>query len=143
MNKYRHPRRQAREAVFQAMYAREISGDDDKKILRDIIFRYSFNKETVEFVSDLYTNTVKQTEWIKNTISRHLKNWQIHRIALLDRLILQMAVGELYFMDDVPHKVSISEAIEIARYYSTEESSGFVNGILDAVYKEIKKNSKQ
>jgi len=141
MTKYKHPRRLAREAVFQALYAYEISRDEDQKILKDIIKRYTFNKETSEFVEKLFTNTLENSEWIEKTISRHLKNWQYHRIALIDRLILQMAVTELYFIEEVPHKVSIAEAIEIARQFSMAESSGFVNGILDAVYKELITNT--
>ena len=77
--------------------------------------------------------------WLEKVIIRHLDNWEINRIALLDKLILQMAISELYFMDDVPPKVTLSEAIEIAKRYSTEDSSSFVNGILDAVYKEREK----
>ncbi len=141
MTKYKHPRRLAREAVFQALYAYEISRDEDQKILKDIIKRYTFNKETSEFVEKLFTNTLENSEWIEKTISRHLKNWQYHRIALIDRLILQMAVTELYFIEEVPHKVSIAEAIEIAQQFSMAESSGFVNGILDAVYKELITNT--
>ena len=141
MTKYKHPRRLAREAVFQALYAYEISRDEDQKILKDIIKRYTFNKETSEFVEKLFTNTLENSEWIEKTISRHLKNWQYHRIALIDRLILQMAVTELYFIEEVPHKVSIAEAIEIALQFSMAESSGFVNGILDAVYKELITNT--
>ena len=72
-------------------------------------------------------------------IITHAENWEIQRIALLDKLILLMAICELYFMDDIPPKVTISEAIEIAKRYSTEESSSFVNGILDAVYKAKEK----
>ena len=76
---------------------------------------------------------------IEKTISRFLKNWELGRIALLDNLILQMAVCELLFFDDVPPKVSISEAIEMAKKYSTDDSSGFVNGILDSVFREVEK----
>ena len=82
---------------------------------------------------------MENKSWLDQVISRHRDNWEINRIALLDKLILQMAISELYFMDDIPPKVTLSEAIEIAKRYSTEESSSFVNGILDAVYKEREK----
>ena len=82
---------------------------------------------------------MENKSWLDQVISRHLDNWEINRIALLDKLILQMAISELYFIDDIPPKVTLSEAIEIAKRYSTEESSSFVNGILDAVYKEREK----
>ena len=78
---------------------------------------------------------------MERTISKFLENWELGRIALLDNLILQMAVCELLFFDDVPPKVSISEAIEIAKKYSTDDSSGFVNGILDSVFKEVVKKN--
>ena len=91
------------------------------------------------FISDLFFKTVENKTWLEKVIIRHLENWEINRIALLDKLILQMAISELYFMDDVPPKVTLSEAIEIAKRYSTDESSSFVNGILDAVYKEREK----
>jgi len=66
-----------------------------------------------------------------------LNNWEFDRVALLDRLLLILAISEIYFIDDVPPKVSISEAIEIAKQYSTEESAGFVNGVLDNIYKAM------
>ena len=72
------------------------------------------------------------------TISKYLENWEWSRVALLDRLILQMATAELFYIDDVPPKVTISEAIEIANQFSTSDSSSFVNGILDAIYKDQK-----
>ena len=56
---------------------------------------------------------------------------------MLDRLLLILAISEIFFIDDVPPKVSISEAIEIAKQYSTEESPGFINGVLDNIYKSI------
>ena len=64
-----------------------------------------------------------------------MNNWEFDRVALLDRLLLTLAISEINFIDDVPPKVSITEAIEIAKQYSTEESAGFVNGVLDNIYK--------
>jgi N utilization substance protein B len=133
----KHPRRKAREYVLQALYASELSQDPREKVLRDIIERYDADVDTAAFVRNLYWETVRHEPWVDQTITRHLENWDFDRVARLDRLILRMAISELYFIDDVPPKVSIAEAIEIAREYSTEESPNFVNGILDAVYKEM------
>ena len=132
----KHPRRLGREGVFQGLYALEISSEPKEKVLTDILNRYSFNIKSQAFVSDLFFKTVENKTWLEKVIIRHL---EINRIALLDKLILQMAISELYFMDDVPPKVTLSEAIEIAKRYSTDESSSFVNGILNAVYKEREK----
>ena len=137
-----HSRRQARECVFQGLYAMEISRDSRDKIFSDMLNKYSFDENTKSFASSLYIKTLDQKQFLEKTISKFLENWELGRIALLDNLILQMAVCELLFFDDVPPKVSISEAIEIAKKYSTDDSSGFVNGILDSVFQEVvKKNN--
>ena len=137
MSPYIHPRRLGREGVFQGLYALEISSEKKEKILDDIFKRYSFNSLNQAFISDLFFKTINNKEFLEKKIITHAENWEIQRIALLDKLILLMAICELYFMDDIPPKVTISEAIEIAKRYSTEESSSFVNGILDAVYKAM------
>ena len=137
MSPYIHPRRLCREGVFQGLYALEISSEKKEKILDDIFKRYSFNSLNQAFISDLFFKTINNKEFLEKKIITHAENWEIQRIALLDKLILLMAICELYFMDDIPPKVTISEAIEIAKRYSTEESSRFVNGILDAVYKAM------
>jgi N utilization substance protein B len=140
-----HSRRQARECVFQGLYAMEISRNSRNsrdKTFADMLNKYSFDENTKLFASSLYIKTLDQKQFLERTISKFLENWELGRIALLDNLILQMAVCELLFFDDVPPKVSISEAIEIAKKYSTDDSSGFVNGILDSVFQEVvKKNN--
>ncbi len=130
-----HPRRLAREAVLKALYALELSLDPPEKVVDDIFGRGIFDDNSRRFINKLFTNAVKYKDWCEQQVADHLVNWNIERVALLDRLILQMAISEIFFMDDVPPKVSISEAIEIAKQYSTEESSSFVNGILDAIFK--------
>ena len=130
-----HPRRLGRESVLKALYALELSDDQPEKILSDIFEREFIDEKTGRFVTSLFNNSVKYKDWCEKQVSNHLVNWNIDRVALLDRLILQMAISEIYYLKDIPPKVSISEAIEIAKRYSTDESSGFVNGILDAVYK--------
>ena len=65
------------------------------------------------------------------------KNWDFDRITLIDKLILRMGVVEMIHIDEVPPKVSIAEGVEIAKQFSTEDSSSFINGILDSVYNEV------
>jgi len=130
-----HPRRLGRESVLQALYALELSNDPPEKVLADLFRREQFDDNTHIFVADLFYKSVKYKDWCEEQVSRHLVNWNLDRVALLDRLILQIAISEIYYLDEIPPKVSISEAIEIAKLYSTEESSSFVNGILDTVYK--------
>ncbi len=134
----KHPRHLGREAVFQALYSLYISQENEAKILDDIKGRYDFDQDTEQYVSDLFYRAVENKNYIIETVTKYLENWEWSRVALLDRLILQMATAELFYIDDVPPKVTIAEAIEIAKQYSTSDSSAFVNGILDAIYKEQK-----
>ena len=76
---------------------------------------------------------------IDGLIVKYSKNWALSRIALTDRLALRIALTEMIYIDDVPYKVSISEAVEISKSFGTEESGAFVNGILDAAYNDFKK----
>ena len=138
MSKGQHPRHIGREAVFQALYSVHISQENETKILDDIQGRYNFDDDIKEYVTALFLKSIENKKFIVETISKYLENWEWSRVALLDQLILQMATSELFYIDDVPPKVTLAEAIEIAQQYSTSDSSAFVNGILDAIYKEQK-----
>lgn len=131
-----HPRRKARQRVLQGLYSMDISGEEQGKVLADILTREELPKKIQSFVKDLFTLCVEKRPWCEDKIDSHLQNWDMDRVALLDKLVLVMGICEIHFLDEVPPKVTISESIEIAKEFSTEESSSFVNGILDAVYKE-------
>ena len=137
MSKANHPRRIAREAVLQALYAYEITKEKQDKVLKDIINRQSYDNDMKNFITSLFNFSIDNKEWCEEQIKTRLNNWEFDRVALLDRLLLILAISEIHFVDDVPPKVSISEAIEIAKQYSTEESAGFVNGVLDNIYKTM------
>ena len=130
-----HPRRIARESILGALYAFELTGEEKTKVLLDLFERNSFDDETKSYISDLYNNIVDNKIWADKLISDNLDNWRLERVATLDQLIMRIAINEIYFNEDIPPKVSISEAIEIAKIYSTEDSSSFVNGVLDSIYK--------
>ena len=136
MTEGRHPRHLGRVAVFQALYSHHISDERPEKIIDDLQERYNFDSTTKKYVTSLFVRSIENKNFIVETVSKYLENWEWNRVALLDRLILQLAVAELFYIDDVPPKVTIAEAIEIAKLYSTNDSSAFVNGILDAIYKE-------
>ena len=138
MTNRKHPRHYGREAVFQALYSVHISQENNTKILDDIQGRYNFDEEIKQYVTTLFLKTIENKKFIVETISKYLENWEWARVALLDQLILQMATAELFYIDDVPPKVTIAEAIAIAQQYSTSDSSAFVNGVLDTIYKEQK-----
>ena len=143
MIKNTHPRRIAREAVLQALYASAMTGEDSDKILKDILNRRSYETSLIKYITDLFESAIDNKEWCEDQIKSRLNNWEFDRVALLDRLLLIVAISEIYFVEDVPPKVSISEAIEIAKIYCNEDSSSFVNGVLDNVYKAMPDRAKE
>ncbi len=138
MSKKQH-RKKAREAVLQALYAKHVSDEDEKKVLHDINERYQFDKPTKIFVNELFHLTVKNQSILDDKIESSLENWTLERVNIIDRLIMQMSICEMSMMQDydISHKVTISSAIENAKKFSSEDSTAFVNGVLDSVYKKL------
>ncbi|MBL6719553.1 MAG: transcription antitermination factor NusB [Candidatus Marinimicrobia bacterium] len=132
-------RRLAREAVLQALYAKHISNEEAKKVLHDILIRYEFDKMTKKFVEELFNSTIKFSDDLDKHIESSLDNWTIDRLNVIDRLIMQMSLCEMIHLKsyDISHKVTISSAIENAKKFSSEDSTSFVNGVLDSIYKEL------
>jgi len=137
-----HPRRIARESVLQALYAQQFSEDEPAVVLNRIMALYPEKKKNFKFISSLFQCVLDHVDWANDMIKSYLQNWEFDRVAQIDRVLLRMGICEIFYMDDIPPKVSISEMVEIAKVYSTEESSGFINGILDAVYKEFQQKNK-
>ena len=137
-----HPRRVSRESVLQALYAQQFSEDEPAIVLNRIMTLYPEKKKNFRFILSLFQCVLDHVDWANDMIKSHLQNWEFDRVAQIDRVLLRMGICEIFYMDDIPPKVSISEMVEIAKVYSTEESSGFINGILDAVYKEFQQKNK-
>ena len=130
----KHPRRSARESAMQALYALEISNGYPKDVF-DLYCQSFHNSEDKSYMENLFYSVIENKNTADQLISDCLVNWEYGRVALIDKILLRMGVSEIYYIDDVPPKVSISEMVEIAKIFSTEDSSSFVNGILDTVYK--------
>lgn len=93
----------------------------------------------MKFFNHLMQSIVRNREEIDRYIAKHTFNWDMSRIAIIDKNILRMALAEILYCEDIPPKVSINEAIEIAKKFSsTDKSSKFVNGILDAIFNDMK-----
>jgi N utilization substance protein B len=131
-------RRIVREKVVQALYAHEISGDPVEHVVRHVLVGLESNKTAHEFARLLVNETVRNTPEIDKVIKSKVANWDFSRIAILDRLILRMAICELLYFKEIPPKVTMNEAIELAKLFSTERSGQFVNGVLDAVLNDMK-----
>src|SRR5690554_4425792 len=130
-------RREVRARVMQALYARELSGDEVAHIVEQLL-RPHFDGPALRFAERLFLATLDHAEEADALIEAHAKNWGLSRIATVDRLTLRQAITELLHFEDIPPKVSINEAIEVAKEFSTEQSGTFLNGILDAVLTTLK-----
>lgn len=133
-------RRLVREKVLQALYAHEISRDPVNAVIETILQDLKKDEATFEFAQSLIQKVVETESELDTIIKKRVANWEFNRLAVIDRVILRMCICELIYFEDIPPKVSINEAIEIARRYSTEKSDKFVNGVLDSVLDDLRKN---
>lgn len=136
-------RTKARENALKILYAIDITGDDPKQCI-DRYWRENEEKDTEikTFANSLVLGASHKKAQIDKVISGCATNWQMGRMAVIDRNILRFAVYELMFADEIPPKVTINEAIDIAKRYGDSESGKFVNGILDKIHKDIAKEKK-
>ncbi len=133
------PRRKARELVLQALYACECHNGNPESCLSQLLENENLNENNLKFARTLFAQVLQHSPWADEQIVHIATNWDINRIAAIDKVILRMAIVELTEIPQTPAKVVLNEAIELAKKFSTKESSGFVNGILDSFVKEMKK----
>jgi N utilization substance protein B len=135
-----HRRRRVREKVLQALYAYELSGESTDHVIECIIADLRKNAESFAFAKSFFLKVIETKDELDRLIKQQVAHWEFNRLAVIDKIVLRMGICELLHFDDIPPKVSINEAIEIAREYSTEKSDKFVNGVLDAVLDDLKAN---
>jgi len=133
-------RRAIRELVMQALYAIEISKDPPQHVIDTVFADLKSNDNDLDFAQSLFLRTISHQAEIDSRIKKKTEHWEFYRIALLDKILIRMAVCELLWFPEIPPKVSINEAIEIAKVYSTDGSGTFINGILDAILIDMKKD---
>ncbi len=134
-----HSRRAARQCVLEALFAYHFSKNDT---IDQLLINNPGLKKNYDFIKSLFDFVLKNMKWTEDIIKSNLDNWEIDRVAQIDKILLKMGICEIYFIDNIPPKVTISEMVEIAKIYSTDESPVFINGILDAVFKNYIKENK-
>lgn len=130
-------RRKARESTLQILFQLEFDDSLLEKTLREHWKNKKVHKEIREYSNWLAKGIVTHQEKIDNIIQSTSEHWRISRMALIDRNILRMAIFELLYEGNIAPAVVINEAIEVAKKYSGEKASTFINGILDAVRKNL------
>ena len=146
-------KRDAREFCLQFLYHFQLPAFSDQKTEMnsvDIFSRMQDFKKTLgielssdgqAYVATLVKGILKEQADVEEILVKYLKNWKLSRVSKIEQTIFLMAIYELKYHPEVPGKVVINEAIELGKKYSTKESAGFINGILDSIYKqELKRN---
>lgn len=129
-------RRESREYIIGLIYETEFRADEDKQI----IFESSAECREIpkdKFIKETYFSVCEKRNEIDALIAKHSVGWKTERLTRVSRAILRLAVYELAFSDEIPSKVSINEAIELAKKYEDEKAKAFINGILNAVKNDI------
>jgi transcription antitermination factor NusB len=114
----------------------DIRGKDCEEEIETFLADYSDDCDVIEFAKSLVQGVVENQSRIDTAIENSAQNWELARIATVDRNIMRQAIYELLFRSDIPPKVSINEAIELGKKFSTANSGGFINGILDRVKRD-------
>ena len=134
-------RRKLREKILEILYAYEMHGSDLSSIMEDLMSGVS-KADDREFIKGIVEFVLAERSEIESRISKRLVNWDVKRIAVIDKILLRIGIGELLYAEDIPPKVTINETIEIAKEYSTAKSGKFINGVLDAVLLDLKDEGK-
>ncbi len=131
-------RTKSREYALQMLYQADILRADSAHIVEAFWCAQDTppTQDVKAFADQLFTGTLQHLPEIDGLIGAHADNWNMNRMAVIDRNILRLGVFELRYLDDVPSKVCINEAIELAKRFGDEESGKFINGVLDAIHKK-------
>ncbi|MGB2696333.1 MAG: transcription antitermination factor NusB [Candidatus Zixiibacteriota bacterium] len=132
-------RRKARELVLKSLYSYEITSIEPNSIMSDLLSKSTLDSPSRLFASQLFQKVLENIKSIDNMIRECVRNWDINRLAIIDKNVIRMGISELLFFSDIPQKVSIDEAIELAKKYGSEDSGSFVNGVLDHIAKNLDK----
>lgn len=134
-------RTKARECALQMLYQIDITSDTAEPALEGYWQDNKQQQQIVEFATNLVKGVCQKKGRIDELLTSYTENWTISRMAVVDRNILRMGVYELLYCPDIPPKVSINEAVDLAKKFGDSESGKFVNGILDRIHKENKNSA--
>ena len=130
-------RRKARELVIQILFHMEFNPGDPGEIFDLVCENFNSSRSIRPFSRRLVHGVRENIEYLDKLIRQSSNNWRLERMSIVDRSILRLAAYEMLFMEDIPHKVSIDEAVDLGKKYGTEESGAFINGVLDNIFNKL------
>ena len=129
-------RRSARELALQMLFQRGFHQDSQDSREGFVSFGQAQKTEVTAYAEQLVAGVLEHLTSIDGLIEKHAQHWSLERIAPVDRSILRFSICELLYFKEVPSKVVIDEAIEVAKKYGNEDSGAFINGILDQILRQ-------
>ena len=126
----------ARQVALQALYWEQSAETDALGALDQLCARFGLAQEVQSFATELLQHAGEHADELDALAADRVQHWRWERIARIDRLILRLALAEMLFIEEIPVRVSISEAVELAKSYSTDKSYAFVNGVLDGIVRQ-------
>ncbi len=126
-------RKEARRIATQTLYQVEMTGYDPDQALQNVLE----DREPDSFLSQIVHGTVRHQEAVDQKIRNALANWRLERLSRVDRAILRLAVYEMLFTQDAAPAVIINEAVELGKYFGSEENGKFINGVLSEVHRQL------
>lgn len=126
----------ARQVALQALYWEQSAATDALGALDQLCARFGLAQEVQSFATELLQHAGEHADELDALAADQVQHWRWERIARIDRLILRLALAEMLFIEEIPVRVSISEAVELAKSYSTDKSYAFVNGVLDGIVRQ-------
>ncbi len=131
-----HPRRRSRVLAMQALYQFDVRGDEFDRDLDTFLLENEMDYETREYARRLARGVWENREWLDGLITQASTNWNLARIGAVERALIRMAAREMLVQPEPPAQIAMNEAIELAKAYGDKESGGFVNAVLDAIWKQ-------
>ncbi|MEN6316448.1 MAG: transcription antitermination factor NusB [Clostridiaceae bacterium] len=126
-------RRASREMAMKLLYQLEIQKDNREEQKSLFFEENTLSEKDRTYISEVVDGVFQNKEYIDNMIEVHSRGWKIARISKIDLSIMRLSIYEICFRNDIPYSVSVNEAVELAKKYSTEDAGSFVNGILSKV----------
>ncbi|BAQ35002.1 transcription antitermination factor NusB [Dehalococcoides sp. THU3] len=136
-------RRKAREIVLQALYEQDLAGHNAEDVLIRLLTETPQTEENTEFIFRLTNAVVKHKELLDENIRQFASAWPVEQLSYIDRNVLRLAIFEIIHENDVPVKVAINEAVELAKSFGGNSSARFINGVLSSVSKALADTANQ
>ena len=126
-------RRQSREVALQSLYQVDVGKSDPESAINYLALNGGAGKDDIDFARELVMGALANLQEIDSIIVSYSKDWQLERLARVDRNIIRLSIYEIIYRNDIPPSVSVNEAVELAKVFGGEDSGKFVNGILGRV----------